>query len=86
MASFSIQWKRSAEKELRRLPKEAIARIVHAVEDLSRNPYPPGVRKLVGSEHTYRLREGDYRIVYDVREAVLTIEIIRVRHRKAVYE
>lgn len=86
MASYSIQWKRSAEKELRRLPKEVIPRIVQAVENLSRNPYPPGVRKLVGSEHTYRVREGDYRIVYDVRETVLTIEIIRVRHRKDVYE
>jgi mRNA interferase RelE/StbE len=63
MVSYSIEWKRSAEKELRRLPKDAIPRIVQAVESLSRNPYPPGVSKLVGSEHTYRIREGDYRIV-----------------------
>jgi mRNA interferase RelE/StbE len=75
MVSFSIQWKRSAEKELRRLPREVIPRIVQAVESLSRNPYPPGVRKLVGSEYTYRIREGDYRIVYNVLERIHPLHV-----------
>ncbi|MFN8473807.1 MAG: type II toxin-antitoxin system RelE/ParE family toxin [Anaerolineae bacterium] len=86
MASYRIQWRRSAEKDLRRLPREAVPRILEAVEALSNNPYPPGVRKLVGSEHAYRIREGVYRIVYDVQEEALVIEVIRVRHRKDVYE
>ncbi len=86
MASYRIEWRRSAEKELRQLPKEVIPRILEAVEALRDNPYPTGVRKLVGSEHTYWIREGVYRIVYDVHEAVLVIEIIRVKHRKDVYE
>ena len=63
MALYKVEWKRSAVKELRGLPKDAVERILKAVEQLSENPYPTGVRKLVGSEHTYRMREGDYRIL-----------------------
>ena len=52
MASYKIVWKQSARKELRKLPKEAIARIVGLVETLSENPSPPGARKLAGTENT----------------------------------
>lgn len=85
MASYKVEWKRSAVKELRDLPKSAVERILKAVEQLSANPYPVGVRKLVGSEHTYRLREGDYRVIYTVTSSSLIIEVIRVGHRKDVY-
>lgn len=86
MASYKIEWKRSATKELKKLPKETVPRILKAVEALSDEPYPSGVRKLVGSEHTYRLRVGNYRIVYSVVASKLVIEIIRVRHRKDAYK
>ncbi len=49
-------------------------------------PTPPGSRKLIGSEHTYRIRVGDYRVIYDVQGSNLVIEIIRVGHRKDVYQ
>jgi mRNA interferase RelE/StbE len=52
---------------------------------LSNEPFPHGVKKLVGSEFSYRIRIGDYRVVYEVFESRLIIEIIRVRHRKDVY-
>lgn len=86
MGSYQIEWKRSAAKELHKLPRDIIPRILQAVEQLAADPFPPGVRKLVGSEHTYRIREGDYRILYTVAASVLLIEIIRVGHRKEVYE
>ena len=86
MASYKIEWKRSAVKELRNLPNDAIERILKAVEQLSVNPYPAGVRKLVGSEHTYRIRQGDYRIIYTITASSLIVEIIRVGHRKDVYD
>ncbi len=86
MASYTIEWKRSAVKELRVLPKDAVARILTAVEQLSVNPYPVGVRKLLGAEHTYRVREGDYRVVYTIIASSLIIEVIRVGHRKDVYD
>ncbi|MFN2453019.1 MAG: type II toxin-antitoxin system RelE/ParE family toxin [Pyrinomonadaceae bacterium] len=85
MASYKVEWKRSAVKELRDLPKSAVERILKAVEQLSVNPFAAGVRKLVGSEHTYRIREGDYRIIYSVTASSLIVEIIRVGHRKDIY-
>ena len=86
MASYKVEWKRSAVKELRALPTEAIERILKAVEQLAMNPYPVGVRKLVGAEHTYRIREGNYRVIYTVTAATLVIEVIRVGHRKDIYD
>ena len=86
MDSYRIEWKRSATKELRSLPNHMVERIVAAVAQLSANPFPPGVRKLSGSQHTYRIREGDYRVVYTVTASTLVIEVIRVAHRKEVYD
>lgn len=86
MDSYKVEWKRSATKELKAFPKDVIARILKAVEQLPVNPYPSGVRKLVGSEHTYRIREGDYRIIYTVGMSSLVVEVIRVGHRKDVYD
>ena len=85
MASYSIEWKQSAQRELRKLDKKPILRILEKVQSLAENPYPSGSKKLKGSEHTYRIRVGEYRVVYTVRTKVLTIEIIRVGHRKEIY-
>lgn len=85
MASYKIEWKNSAYKELQKLPRAMITRVVAAVSDLSNDPFPHGVKKLVGSEFSYRIRVGDYRVVYEVFENRLIIEIVRVRHRKDVY-
>jgi mRNA interferase RelE/StbE len=85
MASFDVVWKRSAEKELRRLPAEMIRRVLDAVLALRRDPVPPGARKLQGTERTYRIRVGDCRVVYSVDGELLVIEIVRVRHRREVY-
>jgi mRNA interferase RelE/StbE len=85
MDSYRIEWKRSATQELRRLPREMVGRILKAVEQLATDPYPSGVRKLAGSEHTYRIRVGDYRVIYSILASALLIEIIRVGHRRDVY-
>jgi mRNA interferase RelE/StbE len=85
MASYEVVWKRSARKELRRLPKEVIRRVVSAVEELPRNPLPPGSRKLRGAECTHRLRVGDYRVVDSLYGNRLVVEVLRVAHRKEVY-
>jgi len=86
MGSYKIEWKRSASKELKKLSGDTILRILEVVDQLSQNPYPAGVRKLVGSEYSYRIRVGDYRVIYSIVESSLFIEIIRVRHRKDVYK
>jgi len=85
MASYKVVWKSSARKELRRLPKGVILRILETVEKFSEDPFPSGFRKLLGSNHTYRVRVGDYRIVYSVRSSILIVEIVRVGHRKDIY-
>ncbi|HEX8161879.1 MAG TPA: type II toxin-antitoxin system RelE/ParE family toxin [Pyrinomonadaceae bacterium] len=85
MNQFTIEWKRSAVKELRALPKEAAARILEAVEGLRADQFPAGARKLAGAEHTFRIREGSYRVVYSVVASRLVVEVIRVGHRKDVY-
>lgn len=85
MHQYTVEWKRSAVKELRHLPKETIARVLEAVEGLRAAPFPVGSRKLAGTKHTYRIREGSYRVVYSVVASRLVVEVIRVGHRKDVY-
>ena len=85
MASFEIEWKHSAARELKKLPKDTIGRIVSAVEALATTPHPAGSRKLAGSEHTYRIREGSYRVIYEVGPGNVRITIVRVAHRREVY-
>ena len=85
MENFSIQWRNSTKKDLRSLPNHEVARIVAAVVALAGEPLPHGSQKLAGSERTYRIRVGDYRVIYEVCTEVRVIEIQRVRHRKDVY-
>lgn len=83
--ALRIEWKKSTRKDLRKLPAGVVTRIIEAVENLAETPFPHGVEKLSGSEHAYRIRLGDYRIVYEVVPDLNLIEIQRVRHRKDVY-
>ena len=85
MASYKIEWKQSAKKELKKLDKQIIPRILQAIENLADNPYSSGSKKLIGSNSVYRIRVGDYRIVYNIQSSVLTIEIIKVGHRREIY-
>lgn len=86
MASFDLRWKRSAIKELRDLPHEVIPKIHSAVDSLVSNPLPPHSKKLTGSTDSYRIRVGDYRIVYSVYKDILVIEVVRVGHRQRIYK
>jgi mRNA interferase RelE/StbE len=83
--AFRVEWKKSTRKDLRKLPSPMVSRIIAAVEDLAGNPFPHGVEKLTGSDHAYRIRVGDYRVIFEVFTASELIEIQRVRHRKDVY-
>ena len=83
--AFRIEWKKSTKKDVRKLPPSEVNRILSAVEELADNPFPHGSEKLAGSECAYRIRVGDYRVVYEVVPAAKLVEIQRVRHRKDVY-
>jgi len=86
MASYKIEWKQSARRELRKLGREMIPRILKAVQGLAENPHPRGSKKLIGSEYTYRIRVGEYRIVYSIRASALVIEIVPIGHRREIYQ
>ena len=85
MASFDLQWRSSTKKDLRKIPRQAVSRIVAEVQKLAEAPLPHGSEKLTGSERTYRIRVGDYRVVYELLRDAKIVEIQRVRHRKDVY-
>ncbi len=85
MATYRIEWKASALRELKGIDRQAVPRIVAAVGTLADSPFPPGVRKLRGTEQTYRMRVGDYRVLYEVYHKSVHIQIVRVKHRKDVY-
>lgn len=83
-APYTVRVKDSAERELRKLPKEDIQRILKRLQQLAIQPRPPACKKLAGQEG-YRVRQGDYRILYIVNDAQHLIEIYRIAHRRKVY-
>jgi len=85
VGSYRIEWKKSAEKDLDRIPRKIIYKILEAVESLRSNPFPRGARKIAGTEKFFRIRVGDYRIIYYVDEENKTITIYYVRHRREAY-
>jgi mRNA interferase RelE/StbE len=85
MASFNIVFKISAEKDLRSLPQSAIGRVLKQIELLASEPFPRRSLKLTGAESLYRIRVGDYRIVYGVDRDAGQIIVHYVRHRRDVY-
>lgn len=85
MACYKIQWKSSAAREVRKLPKDVIQRVIQRIEALVQNPIPSGARKMATVPGAFRLRAGDYRIIYRVYDKELVIEIIRVGHRRDIY-
>lgn len=87
MPPYRIEFAKSARKEFDGLPAKIQARVIEAVQLLATNPFSELLRfkKLKGAESLYRVRIGDYRIVYEVRNAVLLIVVIKIGHRKDVY-
>ena len=82
---YAVEFTKSAQKELKKLPKDVGIRIARAIVKLSNNPKQGKVRPMVGIK-SWRLRVGDYRVIYDISDAKLTILVVRVRHRKDVYK
>ena len=85
MPDYAVVFARSARKELETLPFSVARRILSAIEQLGADPRPAGVRKLRGVENLWRLRVGDYRVLYAIEDAQRLIDIQVVRHRKDAY-
>lgn len=84
MAAYKIFLKQSAAKELEALPKRDVKRIVEKIGALADDPRPAGVEKLSAQER-YRIRQGDYRIIYSIEDDVLTVWVVKIGHRRDVY-
>lgn len=85
MASYSLGFKPSVEKDLQSIPRAMVSRLLDRIDRLPDNPTPPQSTKLQGAERLYRLRVGDYRIVYEVDREAEQITVHYVRHRRDVY-
>jgi mRNA interferase RelE/StbE len=86
VANYDVVLTSSAAKELKKLPSQTVARIVPRLEALASTPRPSGCKKLQGGNREWRIRVGDYRIVYMIDDARLLVEVTRIRHRSEVYE
>lgn len=75
----------AAERQLRTLDSAARARVAAAIDLLAETPRPPGAKKLVGGDGEWRVRTGDYRVVYEIHDRVLVVVVVRVAHRREVY-
>lgn len=84
MASYSVLIKRSAAKEIEALPPKDRRRVVARIHSLGSNPRPVGCEKLSGEEK-YRLRQGDYRILYEIVDRELIVTVVKVGNRRDVY-
>lgn len=82
---YRVLLERGAEKDLARLSSEIHDRVIAAIQALANNPRPPGCRKLLGSKSDWRIRVGDYRVVYEIADEVRVVRVNRVRHRREVY-
>jgi len=84
MEKYKVEIKRSAVKEIKALPSPVIRKILARIASLSEDPRPPQSLKLSGEEK-YRIRCGDYRILYAIQDKVLTVYVVKVGHRREVY-
>jgi mRNA interferase RelE/StbE len=84
VASYSLEVKRSAAKELAQLPSKDRGRVIARIQALSEDPRPVGAEKLSGQER-YRVRQGDYRILYEIEDDVLRVMVVRIGHRRDIY-
>jgi mRNA interferase RelE/StbE len=84
MESYNLLIRRSAAGELEKVPKKDLRRVVERIRKLAAEPRPDGCEKLSGQER-FRIRQGDYRVVYAVDDAARTVEIVKIGHRGEIY-
>lgn len=85
MSRYRVEFSTAAAREVRKLDPRVRARILAQIRALEEDPRPQGCRKLVGEENAWRIRVGDYRVLYEVLDRVVTVTVFRVAHRGEVY-
>ena len=85
MREYTVVFARSARKELQALDRDVAGRILKRIEALTREPRPSGCKKLEGTDNLWRIRVGDWRVVYAVDDTRSLVEVSVIRHRREVY-
>ena len=83
--TYEIEFTAAAARQVRKLPRPARDRVLDAIEDLADDPHPFGSRKLVDGQSAWRIRIGDYRVIYEIDDGELLVTVIRAAHRREVY-
>ena len=83
--TYRVDFTTAAAREVDKLPRRVRDRLLDAIEDPGDDPRPHGAKKLVGEKTAWRIRVGDYRVIYDVFDDALTVTIVRAAHRREVY-
>ena len=84
--SYRVEFSRGASKQFRKLPLNIQKRIQAKIDELAIEPRPNRVKKLQGDDNSYRIRVGDYRIVYEIKDDILLVIVIKIKHRSEVYK
>ena len=82
---YEVYLESAAERDLKRLPPDVFRRIIKSIKSLAEISRPAGCHKIIGSRSDWRIRVGDYRIVYEIDERARTVKIMRVKHRREAY-
>jgi len=85
MDSYRIQWSSAAGRELRRIARAVLPRVVEAVDGLELDPRPRGVTKLEDEDNVWRIRVGPYRVIYEVLDEERLVTVLHIRHRREAY-
>jgi len=85
MRVYEVYLERAAERDLKRFSADIFQRIIRQIKTLSENPRPAGCRKIIGSKNDWRIRIGDYRVIYEIDDGGKAVRVMRVRHRREVY-
>lgn len=83
--SYEVEFTSAAAKQIRKLQRPARERLLDAIEDLQDDPRPHGAKKLVGEDLAWRIRVGDYRVIYEVIDSQLLVTVVRAAHRREGY-
>lgn len=86
MANYVVEFTPRAKRELEKLPKLIQQRLRPRIDALAGDPRPPGVKALAGVADRWRIRVGDYRVVYTIKDEVLLVLVLRIGHRRDVYD
>ena len=83
--AYRVNFSKMAERQFRNLPRTVQSRIAPRIDALADDPRPPGVVRLSGREDLYRIRVGDYRVLYAIEERELMVLVVKLGHRREVY-